>query len=194
MSEFGYSNYSRFKIEEAKFFHLKMSHSLNNFKDEKARLEFFYYLDGLLAAARSVTEVFQKEFKGNPTLMRFYKEKMEEWKENSIMRFCKHIRNVSLHRYPPGIATVTGGVFDLGKPEIIFSEKRKRRIRIPLHVSKSHSGKNQTCQGFKTKSFFVKDLPKWFDESPDVMYILNCYLNEIEEFVVNAEKRIEEKE
>ncbi len=108
------------------------------------------------------------------------------------MRFCKHVRNISLHRYPLGIATVTGTkAFDLGKTALIILEDGRKYVRIPFHTLESKQSENQTSKGYTTQSFFVKDLPKWFNETPDVMYILNCYLKELESFVVEVEKEIE---
>lgn len=170
-----------------------MDQALKYFKDNYAKPDFFYYLDALLAAARSVTEVFKKEFNDYPELMMLYRDKKREWKNNNVLRFCKHLRDITLHRHPPGVLTLAGK-FDSGKPEIIFSEKGRRRLRIPLHISKSSSRKNQITHEYKIKSFFIKDLPEAFDENLDVMHLLGYYLNELEEFVVEVEEMIERKE
>ena len=77
-----------------------MRRSIGASNGKTLKPDFFYYLDALLVAARSVTEAFKKEFHDCPELMRLHEDKEKKWKNDSIMRFCKNLRDIVLENGP----------------------------------------------------------------------------------------------
>lgn len=191
MSEYGHGFEPRFKLEEAKFFYQKMEFALQKFEDESSMTKFLYFLDAFLAATRNVTFVFQREFKHNTKLMEWYDKKVEEWRNNKIMKLFVEMRNISLKEHTPETLTLSAsqGGFDTSRAIIEDTANGKDiQIRIPIYGSAEKTPQNQT-QLRSSVVYFYK-VPQWFDENPDVMYLCEKYLGELEKFVVEAENLV----
>lgn len=165
----------RRRLEAAKFFYEQMK---SNFQD---RTRFRYLLDAFLALSRSVTHVFKEEFHDNKPLMDWYNSKVEEMKGNTIMRFLIKMRNISLKVHTPDMQTTA---------EI------SRSINVIIgQPSEKHKKEEETVpKGPKVVSYSFVELPRWFDENPDVMSLCKKYLDELERFVTEAENVLKEKE
>ena len=185
---------SRFKLEEAKYFYGQMDFFLQSFKTESAPTKYLYYIDAFLAAARSVTHIFKTEFHDNEPLMKWYEYKVEEWEKNKIMRLFIEMRNVSLKEETPKPITIVADAqrFDLSKALIKVSPNGKiEQIAIPIRQP-TEKGKPENKPAKEGISVFYS-LPKWFDETPDVMYLCKAYLDELEKFATEAESMIEKR-
>jgi len=174
-------NRTRFKLEEARFFLENMTSNLQN------RREFRYYLDAFLASARSVFHVFESEFHGNRLLLNWYKEEAEV-KKNPVVKFFIKLRNISLKEHTPDTRTRVSFTYasDVNLTEkdvkkVVDSEGKEHWVTplLPLEVKK------EKVIGYH----FVHNF-KWFNENPDVMYLCKKYLDELEKFVVELEKKV----
>jgi hypothetical protein len=189
MGEYSSNLQTRFRLEEAKFFFRQME---VNFQD---RTKFLYCLDAFLASARSVTLVFKKEFHDDKSLMNWYKTKVEEWKNNKVMTLFIEMRNISIHEHTPKMK-VTHAI-SITADAILVDSVTVRKIspdgtieqveappREPVKPSKE---KEKIAPSPRTVRYSFHDLPKWFDENPDVMELCKAYLDELERFVTEAE-------
>jgi len=190
MSEYARNLQTRFKLEEAKFFYQQMELS---FQD---RTKFLYFLDAFLASARSVTQVFKKEFHDDKLLMNWYNSKVEEWKNNKIMKFFKQMRNISLKEHTPKTKltravsfTVDAHLVDRFSVTKISPDGTTEQVEIPPRepVKPSKEKEKIAPPSPKTISYSFHELPEWFDENPDVMYLCKAYLEALEKFVTEAE-------
>lgn len=195
MNDYEDSSEFRFKLEEAKYFYGQMEFFFENFKTESAPTKYLYYIDAFLAAARSVTHIFKTEFHDNELLMKWYEYKVEEWEKNKIMRLFIEMRNISLKEETPKPITIVADIqrFDLSKAIVEVSPNGKvERIAIPIRQpTKRGKPKNKPGKAGIVSVFY--SLPKWFDETPDVMYLCKAYLDELEKFVTEGESMIETK-
>lgn len=175
---------SRLYLETARFFYQQME---ANFQD---RTKFTYSFLAFLPIARSVTLVFKKEFHSSEKLMAWYGSKVEEWKNNKIMKFFIKMRNVSVKEHAPETRVTvekTWGIdFIIGNPP-------------PVQIRRTKDGKEiwfgkLPLKSSKVVKYSFGELPKWFDKNPDVMYLCEKYLGELERFVSEAENMIKKKE
>jgi hypothetical protein len=192
MSE--YVREARFKLEESKFFHEQMK---LNFQD---KTKFLNYLDAFLSAARAVTFVFKKgREKMGDALVRLYDSKVEcEWKADKIMRLLKELRNVSIKEHTPKTQTtaavhmslsVTIGN-SLGIKKVSPEGKLEQRATSPQETAQQPEVKPQAPTNSTIVSYSFYELPKWFDKDRDVMHLCKEWLNKLEGFVVDAEKKV----
>jgi len=189
---------ARFKLEEAKFFYEQMEF---NFQD---RTKFLYYLDAFLSSARSVTLVFQKEFKNvNAKLMKWYESKIDGWEENKLMKLFVEMRNISIHAYTPK-AKITASV-SISANAILVARVSVKKISPngtveeaevePHKPTKLRKPKKENVPAHpKIVNYSFHELPDWFDENPDVIYLCKRYLDELEKFVTEAESMVKKKE
>ncbi len=152
----------RLYLEAAKFHYRQMA---LNIQDRNA---FTFCLLAFLPLARSVTLVFLKEFSKNERLMSWYQVKEETWEGNKIMKFFKEMRNVCLHQHAPMMLV---------------------RELVPLTVllPSSASYNTKKLKVSTTVVSYVFELPEKFEENPEVMNLCLKYLDELEEFVDEAE-------
>lgn len=99
------------------------------------------------------------------------------------------MRNVSLKEHTPKThATIrkTWRVdFMIGNPP-------------PVEIKRTNDGKEiwwgeLPLKSSKVAKYSFSELPKWFDENSDVMYLCSKYLDELQIFVAEAENLIKEK-
>ena len=193
MSEYSSNLQTRFKLEEAKFFYQQME---LYFQD---RAKFLYFLDAFLASARSVTHVFKKEFHDDKLLINWYDSKVEEWKKNKIMKFFKEMRNISLKEHTPKMKltrtvsfTADAILVDRVSLKKVSADGtiEEREIPSPEPAKPSKEKEKNAPTSPKTVSYSFHELPRWFDENPNVMYLCERYLEELEKFVTEAENII----
>lgn len=187
----------RFRLEEAKFFYQQMELNLQN------RTKFVYFLDAFLASARSVSHVFKKEFKNaNPELIKWYESKVREWKNNKVMKFFVGIRNISLKEHTPKMkttATVSFGVDAVLVDRVSVTKVspddtlEQAEISPYVHKRQNREKEQKTSTSPKVVSYSFHELPKWFDENPDVMRLCKTYLDELEKFVAECEDMIKKE-
>ena len=174
MSETISSSQFRFRFEEAKFFYEQMK---QNFQD---RAKFLYFLDAFLASARSVTQVFEKEFHDNQHLMNLYNNKCKEWENNKIMKFVREMRNISLKEHTPKTQVTAAVGFHISVTIVdkvsikkISPSEKIENVEVsspePSKQTKEEEQAPQTTPRIVSYSF--SELPEWFDENPDVMNV-----------------------
>lgn len=197
MSEYSSDLQTRFRLKEATFFYQQME---INFQD---RTKFLYFLDAFLGSARSVTWVFKKEFHDDKSLMSWCESKENEWKYNKIMKFFIDMRDISQKEHTPEMRSIHTLSFTVNAILISKVSVRKvspdgtvEQVEIPTpEPSKPSKEKEKTAQSNQgTVSYSFRELPKWFDEDPDVMHLCKKYLDELEKFVVAVENRVKNNE
>ncbi len=194
MYNYGHGFEPRFKLEEAKFFFNQMEFSLQNPKDKNSLTRFLYYLDAFLCATRNVTWVFQKEFKGDKGLMEWYGKKVHGWKKDKVMKLFIEMRNISSKEHTPetlAFSTSKGG-FDTAKAVIEHTPDGNTQIRIPVLSADEKTFENHSQ--LRSSAVYFCKVPYWFDENPDVILLCRRYIEKLEEFVSEAEKKMEERE
>lgn len=186
---------TRFKLDEAKFFYEQMKSNLQD------RAKFLYFLDAFLSAARAVTFVFQKaRGKVDEFIIKWYDNKVYEWKNDKVMRFFIEIRNISVKEHAPKMQTTAAADFTIsltiGESLIIkkISPGGKVEERTVSPIEKDQKPSNQqTSSTTRIVNYSFHELPKGFDEDPDVMRLCAKYLDILEEFVAEAECLIGKK-
>jgi len=159
-------------------------------------IKFRYYLDAFLASSRSVFHVFESEFHESRLLMDWYNGGTGI-KTNLVVKFFIKLRNVSLKEHTPETKTIAGVTFKQG---VVLSAKHLRRIVGSLERIIDSNGRERWAtpifpQEVKERTVIRYDFIhhfKWFKEKPDVMQLCKKYLNELEKFVAEVEKIIEE--
>jgi len=136
------------------------------------RIAFTYYLLAFLPIARSITIVFQKEFHKNKRLMEWYETKVKAWKNNEIMGFFVDMRNISLKEHVP-----------------IMLVRELVPLSVLLPNSAKHNRKKVRASAVEIVSYMF-ELPEQIDENPKVMNLCLKYLDELEEFVIEAENMV----
>lgn len=193
MNESGTVLRCRNRLEAAKLMH---EHMGLNFQDEK---KFRYFLDAFLALARSVPHILKSEFHDDNELARWYDHRVRELGGVKVVRFFIEMRNISLKEHTPMMATtavvsvtvdaIIGETLDVKK---ISPDGKTKNVRTAsLEIAGDQAEKQQptpTVPRIVTYSF--DELPKWFDENPDVMYLCKKYLDELERFVAEAEDEL----
>ena len=181
---------SRVYLEAARFHYQQMQ---ANFQD---RARFMYSLLAFLPIARSVTLIFQKEFHENEKLMAWYNGKVKDWENNKVMKFFIEIRNISLKEHTPKTkvtATVSfsGNASLTDRIEIVKTSPNGKVEQIKAYesVAKPNEKEKEAEVKANVVSYSFHELPEWFDENPDVMSLCKKYLDELEKFVTEAEKR-----
>jgi len=173
----------RFYLDAARFHYQQME---LNFQDAT---KFKYYLLAFLPIARSVTLVFKKQFHDKEKLMAWYFTKVKEWGNNKIMRFFTEMRDVAVHKRTPEMRSTSkitwATDFNVGNPPPVEIERTKDgreiwRGELPIKSS-------------KVVEYSFSELPKWFDENPDVMYLCSKYLDELQKFVTEAENLMKQQ-
>jgi len=184
---------SRLRLEEARFFYEQMN---IHFQD---RIRFLFFLDAFLASARSVTHVFQKEFHENVQIMNWYEREVAKWKDNKIMRLFTHMRNISLKEHTPKMRTTVAKSLSASftianKVSIrkIIGEKTEQVDLVGESTKQSRKEEQVVTKGSGIVDYSFDELPRWFDENPDVMYLCGKYLDYLEKFVSEAEIMIKE--
>lgn len=79
------------KLEETKYFLIKMEESI----DDLAKFKF--NLSAFLSAGRSVTFYLQKEFTHNPKFDKWYPKKQDEMKDDSLFKYFNDKRRTVVH-------------------------------------------------------------------------------------------------
>jgi len=193
MSEYPNNLQTRFRLEEAKFFYQQMK---LNFQD---RTIFLFFLDAFLASARSVPDVFKKESKNvNPELRKWCESKVRELENNKIMKFFIGMRNISIHQHIPKMKTtatvsLTNDAILVDRVSVtkISPDGTIEQIESPPYVKNRQSKKKeQKPSSPEVVCYSFHELPKWFDENPDVMYLCKICLDELEKFVTECENMI----
>ena len=179
----------RFYVDAARFFYEQME---LNFQDIT---KFRRFLLAFVAIARSVTFVFKAEFHYKRPIMKWYNSKVEGWKSNKIMKFFIEMRNISLKMHAPEMeahATILIPTRVLIRNH--FSGELAQ-MEIPSHKPTKQSKAKEPDSSISSKvvSYSFLDLPKWFDENLDAIYLCKVYLDELEKFVTEVEKMIEKR-
>lgn len=153
----------RLYLEAAKFHYRQM---IVNIQDRNA---FIFYLLAFLPLARSVTLVFQEEFSGSNRLMSWYQTKVEAWKSNKIVNLFKEMRNICVHEHAP---------------IMLVSELVPLSVLLPS--STEYKTKEVSPSNVEIVSYLF-ELPEQIEENPEVTNLCLKYLDELEEFVIEAE-------
>jgi len=173
----------RFYLDVARFYYQQME---LNFQDAT---KFKYYLLAFLPIARSVTLVFKRQFHDKKKIMAWYFIKGKELDNNKIMKFFKEMRNVAVHERTPETRSTSeikwGTDFIIGNPP-------------PVEIERTKDGKEiwrgeLPIKGSKVIEYSFSELPEWFDENPDVMYLCSKYLDELQKFVTEAENLMKQQ-
>jgi hypothetical protein len=193
MSESGIVLRCRNRLEAAK---LMYEHMRLNFQDGT---KFRYFLDAFLALARSVPHILKSEFHDDNQLARWYDHRVRELCSVKIVRFLIEMRNISLKEHTPMMATtaavsysldaIIGETLDIKKTS---PDGKTKNIRTAsLKIAGDQAEKQQPAPTVpQIVGYSFDELPKWFDENPDVMYLCKKYLDELERFVAEAEDEI----
>jgi hypothetical protein len=139
--------------------------------------------------------VAQKWFSDNSKLVEWYGKRVQEWKNNKIMKLFRDMRNVSSKEHTPETFTLaaSSGKFDTSKAVVkISSDGRRTQVWIPIVPSVKKTTKAND-DALKTSVVIFGKLPPWFEGSPDVMHLCERYLHELEGFVAEAEKKMSEQ-
>jgi|GEM_PF-4032541 len=133
---------------------------------------------------------FSKEFKDDKRMMEWYNDKVEKWSEDKIMKLFVEIRNISSKEHmPETLALSTGkGGFDIAKADVEYTPNGSIKIKIPFYSSVKKTLKIPK-KLHSTAVYFFR-LPNWFNENPDVFLLCKHYIEELEEFVRQAEKKL----
>jgi hypothetical protein len=192
MNSYGHGFEPRFKLDEAKFFFQQMERSLQNPKENESVRKFLFYLDAFLDATRNITFVFQKEFKNNKKLTEWYGKKVQGWQNDKIMKFFIEMRNISLKEHTPETLTLSTSKvkLDTSNAVIEYTPEGDIQIKIPFVGSTEETQKPNQLRS--SAAYFYR-VPNWFDENPDVIYLCKRYLDELEEFVTEAENMIKKE-
>jgi len=153
----------RLYLETAKFHYKQMA---LNIQDKDILI---YCLLAFLPIARSVTLVFQKEFHGNEELMNWYASKVKEWENNKVLKFFIDMRNISLKEHP-----------------LIMLTRELVPLSVFLPSSANYDRKEVHASDVEIVSY-IFELPEHIDENPEVMNLCLRYLDELEDFVIEAE-------
>ena len=156
----------RLYLEAAKFHYKQMARNIHD------RNVFIFYLLAFLPIARSITLVFKKEFYSNKRLMRWYQTKEETWKENKVMKIFKDMRNICLKEHAP-----------------IMLVRELVPFNVLLHNLTGYNTKEMQDSGVELISY-VFELKEQIDKNPEVMNLCREYLDELEEFVIEAENMV----
>jgi len=156
----------RLYLEAAKFHYREMTINIHD------RNAFIFCLLAFLPLARSVTLVFKKEFHANKRLMSWYQTKVEAWKDNKVMKVFKDMRNVCLKEHVP-----------------IMLVRELVPLSVFLPSSVNHDTKERQASTVEIVSYMF-ELPEQVEENPEVMNLCLKYLDELEEFVNEAENMI----
>lgn len=176
---------SRIYLEAAKFFYEQME---LDFQDST---KFLYFLLAFLAIARSVTLVFQKEFKHTKPFMEWYDSRVRKWNNDKVMEFFKEMRDLAVHVHIPKML-----VRALAPISLILNVKKASAegTEIPTYEPATQREKNVQTTPIKPEIIsYIFHVPKGFDENPDVMYLCKRYLGELEKFVTEAENMIKKR-
>lgn len=157
----------RLYLEAAKFHYKQMGLNI------QSKNIFIYHLLAFLPIARSVTLVFQKEFRSNERLMIWYRKKGEEWKSNEILKFFKEMRNICLKERLPIMLAQELYSLDALLPSSVSHNKKRVKVHHDVKLVN-----------------YIFEIPEKLDENPEVMNLCLKYLDELEEFVIEAENML----
>jgi hypothetical protein len=185
----------RERLEAAK---LMYEHMTLYFQDEK---KFRHFLDAFLALARSVPHILKPEFHDNKSLVRWYEQRAKEFYSSKIVKLLVEMRNISLKEHTPMMATTAALSVSLSviigeNPDTkeISTEGKTENVETPSLEADAEAKKRQPAwTSPKIVRYCFDELPTWFDENPDVMYLCCKYLDELENFVSDAENLSKEK-
>jgi hypothetical protein len=185
----------RQRLEAAKLMH---EHMTLYFQDEK---KFRHFLDAFLALARSVPHILKSEFHDNKSLKEWYQQRAEEFYSSKIVKLLKEMRNISLKEHTPMMATTAAVSASLsaifgespGTKEI-STEGKIENVETTLDADADAEKRQPAWTAPRIVRYSFDELPTWFDQNPDVMYLCGKYLVELENFVRDAENLSKEKE
>jgi hypothetical protein len=189
-----YIENAKFKLDEAKYYYEQMK---LNFQDRK---KFLFNVDAFLSAARAATFVFQKaRNKVDDSVMKWYDGVTDGWKKDKVMRLLVEMRNLSIKEHTPQMQT-TAAVSISGNAVIVDrlsikkvspNGKVEERTVSPQEKTKQESEVKPQAPTVPTiiRRSFHK-LPEWFEQDSDVMRLCQEWLNKLECFVGEAEKKI----
>jgi hypothetical protein len=176
---------TRLYLDAANYHYQQMECNLQD------RRKFLYSLLAFLPIARSITLVFKEETNKDRQLQAWYQEKVTGWQNNKLMKFFTELRNISIHEHTPDTRTRVAVVWTAN---VSLTEKDVRKVvdsdgkerwftpLLPLEV------KSEEVIGYH----FVHN-SEWFNEIPDVVNLCKKYLDELENFVLEAEHISENK-
>jgi hypothetical protein len=196
MNESGIVLRCRSRLEAAKLMYENMR------LDFQDGTKFRYFLDAFLALARSVPHILKSEFHDDNQLARWYDHRVRELCSLKIVRFLIEMRNISLKEHTPMMATTAAVSFSL---HTIIGEALNIKKTSPDGETENITTASSEIAGDQAErlqppqtvprivEYSFDELPKEFDENPNVMYFCKKYLDELEKFVLEAE-HISEKE
>ena len=188
MSESGRALNCRLKLEAAK---LMFEHMMLDFQDER---KFRYFLDAFLALARSVPHILKSEFHNETSLAGWYELRAMEFYSSRVVKLLVEMRNISLKEHTPMMVTTAAVSFSLNA--IIGDNPDTKKISTEGDTENMETTSPKASAGWtapKIVSYSFDELPTWFDENPDVMYLCRKYLDELEKLVAEAEKMVGRK-
>lgn len=175
----------RLRLEAAK---LMFEHMMLDFQDEK---KFRYFLDAFLALARSAPHILKSEFNNQSSLAGWYKHRAIEFYSSRVVKFLVEMRNISLKEHTPMMVTTAAVSFSADA--IIGENPDTEKISTEVDAENMRATSPKASAGWTTPkivSYSFDELPKWFDENPDVMYLCRKYLDELERLVAEAENMV----
>jgi hypothetical protein len=124
--------------------------------------------------------------------MEWYGKKVQGWRNDKIMKFFIDVRNISLKEHTPEtlILSTSKGKLDTSNAVIEYTPKGDIQIKIPFVGSTEEIQKPEQLRS--SVAYFYR-VPNWFDENPDAIYLCKRYLDELEEFVTEAENMIKKE-